>query len=291
MTHTSLAAARPATAAQRTELLHRMLVVRRFEERRVELRDEADLHLGEEAITVGVVTALGPADTVVSAAQEHGHAPVRGVSADDMLTELLAPAPGPDGSSAGRCCSGAATAISGLSLAVELAQADVREGRPAVTVCLLDGAVTGPEVTECVDHAIHRQHPELYCSANDPETAGPVESFGMPAETVDGMDVEAVVQAAWATVRPMRGGGGPRLLELQIHGFRAQSMYHDDRRPGGAEGIRGDQRDPIQILADRMHNDHQLDDNALEAIDLDVTAHVDAALALLRRPRTVGATD
>ena len=47
----------------------------------------------------------------------------------------------------------------------------------------------------------------------------------------------------------------------------------------------GDQRDPIQMLADQMHNDHQLDDNALGAIDLDVTAHVDTATALLRPTR------
>jgi hypothetical protein len=31
-----------------------------------------------------------------------------------------------------------------------------------------------------------------------------------------------------------------------------------------------------------MRNDHQLDDNAFEAIDLDVAAHLDAAPALLR---------
>jgi pyruvate dehydrogenase E1 component alpha subunit len=271
MTRTHLAAVRPATAAQRTELLHRMLFVRRFEERRT------DPHLGEEAVTVGVVTALGPFDTVVSAGQEHGVAPVRGVCADDVLTELLAPAPGHDGGGT-RCCAGTAAAISGLALAVELAQTDVLDGRPAVTVCLLGGAVTGPEFTERVDHAILQQLPVLFCCANDRESADPAESFGMPAETVDGMDVEAVVQAAWATVRPMRAGGGPRVLELQIHGFHARSMYND-RRPAVADGVPDDRRDPIQILADRMHNDHQLDDNALQAIDLDVAAHVNAALA------------
>jgi TPP-dependent pyruvate/acetoin dehydrogenase alpha subunit len=225
MTHTHLAAARPATAAQRTELLHRMLLVRRFEERRIErgdtatIGDGADLHLGEEAIAVGVMTALGPADTVVGE----------------------------------------------FSRAVDQARTDVLDGRPSVTVCLFGGAVTGPRFTESVDIAILRQLPVLFCCANDRENASAVGSAGLPAETVDGMDVEAVVQAAWATVRPTRAGGGPRLLELQTHG-------------GGP----GDPRDPIRILADRMRNDHQLDDNALEAISLDVAAHLDAAAALLR---------
>jgi TPP-dependent pyruvate/acetoin dehydrogenase alpha subunit len=223
MTHTHLAAARPATAAQRTELLHRMLLVRRFEERRIErgdaatIGDGADLHLGEEAIAVGVMTALGPADTVVGE----------------------------------------------FSRAVDQAQTDALDGRPSVTVCLFGGAVTGPRFIESVDIAKLRQLPVLFCCANDRESA--VGSAGLPAETVDGMDVEAVVQAAWATVRPTRAGGGPRLLELQTHG-------------GGP----GDPRDPIRILADRMRNDHQLDDNALEAIGLDVAAHLDAAAALLR---------
>jgi pyruvate dehydrogenase E1 component alpha subunit len=151
-------------------------------------------------------------------------------------------------------------------------------------VCLLGGAVTGPEFTECVDHAILQQLPVLFCCASDRENAGPAESFGMPAETVDGMDVEAVVQAAWATVRPIRAGAGPRLIELRIHGFHARSMFHD-RRPAVPDDGPDDQRDPIQILADRMHNDHQLDDNALQAIDLDVAAHVNAALAPSDRGR------
>ncbi len=56
----------PATAAQRTELLRRMLLLRR--------REEQDTYLGEEAVTVGLRCVLGPADTLLPAHRPGGPA-------------------------------------------------------------------------------------------------------------------------------------------------------------------------------------------------------------------------
>jgi len=214
-------AARSATAAQRTDLLHRMLTVRRFEESGAALPGTADLPAGEEAIAVGVVNALGPADTVVSASGAHG--PAR---------------------------------------AVERARADLAEHVPAVTACFLGGdAQEEHELTECIDAAIRQGLPVLFCFANDEGTEPPGRAT-LPTETVDGLDVEAVMRTAVAMVHTMRAGTGPRLL---------------DARPRHPEA--GGSDDPIRLLADRMRNDHQLDDNALAAIDDHVAAQLRAALA------------
>ena len=68
------------------ELLRQMLLVRRFEEKCVELysatkiRGFLHLYIGEEAVAVGVLQALAPEDAVVATYREHGHALVRGVS-------------------------------------------------------------------------------------------------------------------------------------------------------------------------------------------------------------------
>ena len=73
------------------DLLRQMLLVRRFEEKCVELysatkiRGFLHLYIGEEAVAVGVMQALGPQDAIVATYREHGHAlgaapPARGAA-------------------------------------------------------------------------------------------------------------------------------------------------------------------------------------------------------------------
>jgi pyruvate dehydrogenase E1 component subunit alpha len=70
----------------RIALYTAMQRIRRFEERCVELYSAGDIrgfmHLcvGEEAVAVGVLAALGTEDAVVSTYRDHGHALARGVT-------------------------------------------------------------------------------------------------------------------------------------------------------------------------------------------------------------------
>ena len=69
-------------------LLQQMVRIRRFEEKCAELYSAAKirgflhLYIGEEAVAVGAMRALTPEDAVVATYREHGHALLRGVSAD-----------------------------------------------------------------------------------------------------------------------------------------------------------------------------------------------------------------
>ena len=84
----------PAAAAHRSELLREMLLIRRFEEKCVELysageiRGFVHLYIGEEAVAVGVNQALTPEDNVVSTYREHGHALVRGIPVEAVMAEM-----------------------------------------------------------------------------------------------------------------------------------------------------------------------------------------------------------
>src|ERR1035441_3442237 len=75
-------------------LLRQMLRVRRFEEKCVELYSGAKIRgfmhlcIGEEAVAVGVLEALGPQDAIVATYREHGHALVRGVPAGAVMAEM-----------------------------------------------------------------------------------------------------------------------------------------------------------------------------------------------------------
>jgi TPP-dependent pyruvate/acetoin dehydrogenase alpha subunit len=158
--------------------------------------------------------------------------------------------------------------IDGPALAVELAHEDVLRHRPAVTVCFIDDLDTpGPEFAASLDDAIRGRLPVLFCCA-DGHDCRPAGADGLPAETVDGMDVEAVSRAAPAAVHPVRVGAGPRLLHFRTSDPAGCS-------PAGEHPP----RDPIRILADRMRTDHQLDEHTLTAIIGRVEAQVRALLA------------
>ena len=85
-------------------LYRQMLRIRRFEAKCVELYQaqqiQGFLHLydGEEAVAVGVMSALQTGDAVVATYREHGHALARGVPMNTLLAEMMGKVQG--------CCRG-----------------------------------------------------------------------------------------------------------------------------------------------------------------------------------------
>jgi pyruvate dehydrogenase E1 component alpha subunit len=81
-------------------LLADMLRIRRFEERCAALYGEGKirgflhLYVGEEAVAVGVFQALRPEDAVVATYREHGHALLKGISANAVMAEMFGKATG-----------------------------------------------------------------------------------------------------------------------------------------------------------------------------------------------------
>ena len=86
-----------------------MLIIRRFEERCLELSTSAEpamagsLHFcaGQEAIPVGAMAAITPEDRVVATYRGHGWALERGVGVDELLAECCHRASGINGGRAG----------------------------------------------------------------------------------------------------------------------------------------------------------------------------------------------
>ncbi|MFI7542284.1 pyruvate dehydrogenase (acetyl-transferring) E1 component subunit alpha [Actinoplanes sp. NPDC049599] len=310
MTRTRVAPAPTAAAARRrADLLRTMVLVRRFEERCVELYSAAKirgfmhLYIGEEAIAAGVMPALTPADAVVSTYREHGHALARGVPADTIMAEMFGRVTGCSRGRGGsmhlfdaatRFYGGNAIVGGGLPIAVGLALADAMRHRPVVTACFFgDGAVAEGEFHECLNLAALWRLPVLFCCENNRYAMGTAlershaatdlakraASYGMTADAVDGMDVEAVARAAHTAVHAVRSGAGPRFLELRTYRFRAHSMYDSDRYRDKAEVAEWRKRDPIELLVARMREAGQLDDDGLATVEREVAGTVDAAVA------------
>lgn len=295
-------------ARHRAELLEVMLRIRRFEERCVELYSAAKirgfvhLYIGEEAVAVGVSEALTPEDAVVSTYREHGHALARGITADAVMAEMFGRTTGCSGGRGGsmhlfdasrRFYGGSAIVAGGLPLAAGLALADHMCGRKRVTCCFFgDGAFAEGEFHETANLAALWDLPLLLACENNLYAMGTAltrehaqtdlamraASYGMPAWAVDGMDVEAVEQAALRAAEGIRAGTGPHFLELRTYRFRAHSMYDPDRYRDKAEVEQWKARDPINRLMDRMRDNGELGDKELARIEHQLAEELDRAV-------------
>jgi pyruvate dehydrogenase E1 component alpha subunit len=294
------------------ELLRQMLLIRRFEEKCVELYSAAEirgfvhLYIGEEAVAVGVNQALTPDDAIVATYREHGHALVRGLPLDSVMGEMYGKTTGCSRGRGGsmhlfdvsrRFYGGNAIVGGGLPLAIGIALADRMRGRERVTACFFgDGAVSEGEFHECLNLAALWDLPVLFCCENNFYAMGTAlgraqaqtdlalraGTYGMPAWPVDGMDVLAVEHAARRAAEAVRAGGGPHFLELRTYRFRAHSMYDPELYRDKAEVEQWRRRDPIEMLTMRMRDAGELTDDELAAIDDKITGEIEASIAAAR---------
>lgn len=299
----------PLTLEDRWALLHEMTRIRRLEERCVELysatkiRGFLHLYIGQEAVAAGAISRLAADDAVVATYREHGHAIVKGVSMRAVMAEMFGKA---DGCSRGRGGSmhlfdasqglygGNAIVAGHLPVAVGLAWADARLGRDRVTVCFFgEGAIAEGEFHEAMNLAALWDVPVLFACENnlyamgtaldrseaDTELTAKATSYAMPAWSVDGMDVEAVTDATERALIAIRGGGGPVFLEFKTYRFRPHSMYDPDRYREASEIELWKERDPLIVLGDRLREADPDAEARLSAIEEQVAAEVDDAVA------------
>ncbi|GAA0618403.1 pyruvate dehydrogenase (acetyl-transferring) E1 component subunit alpha [Halomonas beimenensis] len=291
------------------ELLRQMLRVRRFEERCVELytqekiRGFLHVYIGEEAVGTGVMHGLGPEDAVVSTYREHGHALLNRIPMDRVMAEMYGKVTGCSRGRGGsmhlfdaraRFFGGNAIVGGGLPLAVGLALADKLAGRSRVTACFFgDGAAAEGAFHESLNLAALWQLPVLFVCENNlyamgtalrlahaqTELTRKAEALGVPAESVDGMDVVAVEAAGARLRQALRAGQGPRFLECRTYRFRAHSMFDPELYRDRAEVEAWKERDPIPRLAAWMQRSGLLHEGEREALEGEIAAELEQAVA------------
>lgn len=289
--------------------LRQMLLIRRFEEKSAELytaekiRGFLHLYIGEEAVAVGVMAALTAEDAVVATYREHGQALARGMSAGAIMAEMYGKVEGccrgRGGSmhlfdAARRFYGGNAIVAGGLPLAVGLALADRMQARAGVTACFFgDGAVAEGDFHEALNLAALWRLPVLFVCENNlyamgtalrytqasQDIAAKGAAYNMAAAAVDGMDVQAVEAATRGAVDRIRAGAGPFLLECRTYRFRPHSMFDSELYRTRDEVAQWRERDPIELLAGRMTEAGLLDEAGRAALEREVAAEVEAAVA------------
>jgi pyruvate dehydrogenase E1 component alpha subunit len=294
-------------------LLSQMVRIRRFEEACAELyqatkiRGFLHLYIGEEAIATGVMEALEPRDAIVATYREHGHALLRGMSAESIMAEMYGKVEGCSRGRGGsmhlydaglRFYGGNAIVGGGLPLGVGLGLAEKlrgpgEDGYPVAVVFFGEGAMAEGEFHESMNLAALWDVPVLFCCENNLYAMGTAlgrsESeteltlkasvYRMPAWSVDGMDVLAVERAARDAVEAIRGGGGPAFLELRTYRFRAHSMFDPELYRAKDEVEDWKARDPIARYEARLRQAGLLDDEALAGIEASAAEEVERAIA------------
>ncbi len=289
-------------------LLHEMMRIRRFEEMCAELysstriRGFVHLCIGEEAVAVGVISALAEGDGIFSTYREHGHALARGVPMASVMAEMFGRLSGCSRGRGGsmhlfdasrRFYGGSAIVAGGIPPAVGMALADAMHDRDDVTVAIFgEGAMAEGAFHESANLAALWNLPVLFVCENNRYAMGTAlarehaevdltaraASYGMVAWSVDGMDVLAVRGATRRALSMIRGGGGPCFLELRTYRFRAHSMYDPDRYRPKAEVEEWKHADPITALADLLVSAGALSVDEVEAWEREIEAEVAAAV-------------
>jgi pyruvate dehydrogenase E1 component alpha subunit len=288
------------------EMIERMLRIRAFETQANRLYLSAKmpglthLYIGEEAVAVGVCSALRRDDTITSTHRGHGHCIAKGADVRVMYCELLGKEEG--------YCKGkggsmhiadhvngnlGANAIVGGSAGIATGAGFSAKafGTDRVSICFFgEGALGQGLLYEVMNMASLWKLPVVYVCENnlynqytnyEDVTAGSItaraEAFGIPAEAVDGQDVLAVFEAATRAVDRARRGDGPSFVLCSTYRYQGHHVGDVDRsyyRSKDEEERWQTERDPITLLAARLG-----DDIEIERIRERVEAEIDDAVA------------
>jgi len=274
-----------------TRIYRQMLLIRGFEELvqslflAGEVYGTTHLYSGQEAIATGVASVLEERDRVAATYRGHGHALALGVDAQRLLDEMLGRESGINGGRAGSMnvnspgdrLIGSFGIVGGSIAAATGAALALKRTTGGVAVAYFgDGAMNQGYVFECLNFCQVLELPlVLVCENNGygeytpfrSVTAGEIraraEAMGVPAETVDGMSVWTVREAAERAVAHARAGNGPAFVEALTYRFVGHSRSDPGayRPEGELEQWRA--RDPIVVLR------AQLETEGVGAADLD----------------------
>ena len=288
--------------------LQQMLLIRRFEEKSIELYGQEKirgfLHLynGEEAVAVGVIGGLSKEDRIISSYREHGHALAAGVDPNKVMAELFGKRTGCSGGRGGSMhlfdvsqnfFGGHAIVGAHLPLAVGMARADRQFKRDQITCCFFgEGAVAEGIFHESMNLAGLWKVPVLFVIENNLYAMGTritttladgdfsikAKSYGIDFQQADGMDLNQVLESSRKAIDSVRNSGRPFLLVLHTYRFRAHSMFDAELYREKSEVEQWKQRDPILLYSHYLKDQGVLTEERLATITAVVDLQVEQAL-------------
>ncbi len=298
------------------QALFEMLRIRLVEERIADLYPEQEMRcpvhlcIGQEAVAVGICSALARDDYALSGHRAHGHYLAKGGDLKALLAELYGRSTGCAGGKGGSmhlvdlsCGFLGATSIvaSTIPVAVGAALGAARLGqRRVATVFFGDGAVEEGVFHESLNFAALARLPVIFvCENNHFSVYSPLSvrqpaerriaslarGHGIEAHQANGNDFVDVYRLALCAVEKARGGGGPTFLELKTYRWREhcgceyddQLGYRDER-----EAAEWRRRCPIDALERWLLAEGHIPPLERPAMAVRIRAEIDAAVAFAR---------
>src|SRR3984957_15307366 len=297
------------------EIYRMMRLIRQFELRVISLVNNNEIagvtheYIGEEAIAVGVCSALRTTDVITSTHRGHGHIIAKGGDPKRMMAELLGRETGYNRGKGG------SMHIADLSLGIYGANGIVAAGVPiaagaawaakirktdVVAVSFFgDGGADQGVLHETMNLAGIWKLPLIFVCENNQyavttasavATAGPgishrAAAYGFPGRLVDGMDVERVMGAVLEAVERARSGEGPTLLECKAYRYQGhftaeRALKLTYRLQDEIDLWRG--QDPITRWAATLLERKILSPEEREAVDAEVEAQLEEAVTYAR---------
>jgi pyruvate dehydrogenase E1 component alpha subunit len=297
------------------DLLEKMLLIRRFEEKAAELYTLGKiggfchLYIGQEAVAVGALSTIGPDDYILTSYREHGHALVRGIDPGEVMAELCGKQSGCSSGKGGsmhlfdkrRGFLGGHAIVGGqIPLAVGAAFAAKYLKEPRVTLCFFgEAAVNIGSFHESLNLAALWKLPVVFICENNRFGMGtPIErasslydlsqkacAYNMARAWVDGMDVLAVREVVQEAVQRARKASAPTLIEARTYRFMGHSMSDPAHGHYRTKSEVEEQRrhDPIKNLTAAMESLGVIDQAYLEELDQRVCDIVEESVAYAER--------
>jgi acetoin:2,6-dichlorophenolindophenol oxidoreductase subunit alpha len=283
-------------------IYRQMLLIRGFEELvqslflKGEVYGTTHLYSGQEAIATGVASLLEQRDRVAATYRGHGHALAVGVDPQKLLDEMLGRE---SGINAGRAGSmnvnspddrliGSFGIVGGSIAAATGAALALKRTTGGVAVAYFgDGAMNQGYVFECLNFCQVLKLPVIFVCENNgygeytafrSVTAGEIkaraEVMDVPAETIDGMSVWTVREAAQRALTHARGGNGPAVIEALTYRF----VGHSRSDPGAYRPVgeldEWKARDPIVVLRLQLEAEG-VEPARLDELEQDMTDELD----------------
>ncbi len=291
------------------QLLGRMLLIRRFEEKAAQMYGLkkiggfCHLYIGQEAAAVGAIAAIDLSrDYTVGAYRDHGYAIACGMDPKVLMAELFGKATG--------CSKGKGGSMHFFDAARHMyggngivgAQIPVATGvglkcryrkDGGVVLCWFgDGAIHQGSFHESLNMAKIWKLPVVYICENNQYGMGTDfrrvssvtdfvvmgDSYGIPGMQVNGMDVHDVYRDVAQAVAQARAESTPLFLEIKTYRYRGHSMSDPAkyRTPEELESYK--KQDPILILKSQMEESGRLTTDEYSAMDAEAKTVCDEAV-------------
>jgi pyruvate dehydrogenase E1 component alpha subunit len=291
-----------------------MLLIRRFEEKAGQMYGMGliggfcHLYIGQEAVVTGVRMAAREGDQTIASYRDHGHMLACGMEPKAVMAELTGRRAG-----AAKGKSGSMHMFSrekhfygghgivGAQVPIGNGLAFANRYRGNSNVCFTyfgDGAANQGQVYESFNMAELWKLPVVYIIENNRYAMGTSvsrasaltdfskrgQSFNIPGEQIDGMDVRAVHSAAVRAADWCRSGNGPIILEMQTYRYRGHSMSDPAkyRSKDEVQKMR-EERDPIEQVRARLLANKQANGDELRNIDSEIRVIIADAADFARR--------